>query len=169
MIKLNEYILKEEFKEIIEELNTDDNTMYILMKETDKYRLYFHKHFLSRRSRDKESYGGKFINNDKVFKLIDKNYNKILDKYNSRKLSYSKTDKEAFALIDNSKIDKLIIIGFINNLDKTDNKYEICLKTLMIKTGKEKFTPKNDKEYYTLPIILEQLEKENNLILIYNE
>ena len=39
----------------------------------------------------------------------------------------------------------------------------------MIKTGKEKYTPKNDKEYYTLPIILEQLEKEKNLIVVYNE
>ena len=41
MIDLNNYIIKEEIKQIFEELKTDDNSFYKLKKEIDKYRFIF--------------------------------------------------------------------------------------------------------------------------------
>ena len=169
MIDIKDYILKEEIRKILEELNTDDNSLYILKKKTDKYNLYFHKHYSKQRDRHHGWNNERFISDKETFRIFDKAYNKIIDKYNSRQLVYSKNDKEAFAIIDKSRIDKLCIVGFINLLDKNTGKYEICLKTCIYKFGKDEFLLKNNKEYHTVPVILEQLKEEFNLILVYNE
>ena len=39
----------------------------------------------------------------------------------------------------------------------------------MTKTGKEKYTAKNNDGYHTVEIFLEELNQNDNLIIVYNE
>ena len=163
MKSITEYIDKQNIIELFEELNVDNKDLYVLKLETSEFNLYFHKHLLKRKSRHFEWDGQNYISEKRIYKLINKTYKQIIDKYNSNKLKYSPNDKEGFVVIDKKSIDHLNIIGFICDLDKETAKYEICLKTVMYK---DEFFPKNSDGYKTLPIIYEQF---NNLIIIYNE
>lgn len=154
MKSIENFINENKIKEIFEELKTDDNSNYILKLERPEYNLYFHKHFLKRKSRHSEWDGQNYINDKSVIKLIEKSYKQIISKYNGNKLKYSKDGKEGFVVIDKHNIDNLCIVGFICDLDKHTAKYEICLKTTMYN---DDFKAKDIDGFKTLPIIIENL------------
>jgi hypothetical protein len=152
MKTINDLVNENIFNSIIEELNVDDKSLYKLVKETDNYNIYFHKHFYLRKNRHSTWDNQNYISDKSVLQLIDKVYNKIIDKYNSNKLKYSKDGRESFLIFDKTKFEHLAIVGFICDLDKETEKYEICIKTAMYK---DDFLPKNTNEFKTIPIILE--------------
>lgn len=154
MKPIENFINENKIKEIFEELKTDDNSNYILKLETPEYNLYFHKHFLKRKSRHSEWNGQNYINDKSIIKLIEKSYKSIISKYNGNKLKYSKDGKEGFVVIDKHYIDNLCVVGFICDLDKNNAKYEICLKTTIHKND---FKAKDINGFKTLPIIVENL------------
>lgn len=136
-------------QQFLEELDNNDKSYFVLYKQTDEYDLYFDKHLFKRQNRHFEWDGSTKITSSSVIKDFNKAYSQIINKYQSNKLSYSKTGKEAF-LITN-KLTNLNIVGFIYKLN-TNGKYDICLKSVM---NNDKFYPKNGNGFKTIQILLE--------------
>ena len=132
MRNYNIYLLA---KSVNEELNSKDLKFYIKIESTDDYTLYIDKHLSKRKTRNYEWSGSNsdIITNNKILKSFHKAYPKILALYSSNKLSFSNNSNQAFAIIDKSYYDDLVIIGFIYGIDKNTGNYDICLKTVILK------------------------------------
>lgn len=166
MRNYNIYLLA---KSLNEELNSKDLKFYIKIESTDDYTLYIDKHLFKRKTRNYEWSGinSDIITNNKILKSFHKAYPKILALYSSNKLAFSNNSNQAFAIIDKSYYDDLVIIGFIYGVDKNTGNYDICLKTTIFKND---FKCKNDINVKTLPIIIkESLQEIKNIIIVEND
>lgn len=82
-------------------------------------------------------------------------------------MTFSNNSNQAFAIIDKSYYDDLVIIGFIYGVDKNTGNYDICLKTTIFKND---FKCKNNINVKTLPIIIkESLQEIKNIIIVEND
>ena len=156
-------------KYLEEALKNKDLNFYVEAENTKDYILYFDKHLLKRKSRNYEWSGlnSDLISTNKILKSFHKAYNKIIALYNSNKLEYSKTSNQAFAIIDKTYDDDLVIIGFIYDMDTKTLKYDICLKTVIFKND---FKCKNNSLTKIIPILIKETFNEiQHLIIVENE
>lgn len=166
MRNYNIYLLA---KLLNEELNSKDLKFYNKIESTNDYTLYIDKHLSKRKTRNYEWRGSNsdIITNNKILKSFHKAYSKILALYSSNKLEFSNNSSQAFAIIDKSYYDDLVIIGFIYGVDKNTGNYDICLKTVIFKND---FKCKNNTNTKTLPVIIKESFKEiENIIIVEND
>ena len=166
MRNYNIYLLA---KLLNEELNSKDLKFYNKIESTNDYTLYIDKHLSKRKTRNYEWSGSNsdIITNNKILKSFHKAYSKILALYSSNKLKFSDNSSQAFAIIDKSYYDDLVIIGFIYGVDKNTGDYDICLKTVIFKND---FKCKNNTSTKTLPVIIKESFKEiENIIIVEND